>query len=77
LAKRNIIGERVKLARKQAVPKITQRHLAEQLQLQGLQIERATISKIETGYRDVTDVEVAAIAKALHATISWLFGESN
>ena len=32
-------------------------------------------SKIEAGKRAVTDVEVAAIAKALSVTVSWLFGE--
>lgn len=77
MVKRNVIGERVKLARKQAIPKITQTGLAVRLQLQGLQIERVTISKIETGYREVTDVEVVAIAKALGVTIKWLFGEGS
>jgi len=77
MAGRNIIGDRVKLARRKAIPKITQIDLAVRLQLQGLQIERATISKIETGYREVTDVEIVAIAKALGATISWLFGEGS
>ena len=75
MARRNITGERIKQARKTANPKITQTDLAVRLQLQGLQIERATISKIETGYREVTDVEVLAIAKALNVTISWLFNE--
>jgi transcriptional regulator with XRE-family HTH domain len=72
---RNIIGERVRLARKRAKPSITQADLAARLQIQGLHIERVTISKIETGYRHVTDVEAAAIAKALGVTITWLFGE--
>ena len=77
MAGRNVIGDRVKLARRQAIPKVTQLDLAIRLQLQGLQIERATISKIETGYREVTDVEIVAIAKALGVTISWLFGDSS
>ena len=72
---RNIIGERVRLARKRASPPITQTDLAARVQIQGLRIERVTISKIETGYREVTDVEAAAIAKALGVSISWLFGE--
>ena len=74
---RNIIGERVRMARKKAVPPVTQKDLTARLQLEGLQIERVTISKIETGYRVVTDVEVAAIAKSLGVTISWLFGEDS
>jgi transcriptional regulator with XRE-family HTH domain len=75
--RRNIIGEKVKLARKRAKPPITQTDLAARLQIQGLKIERVTISKIETGYREVTDVEAAAIAKALDVSVSWLFGKSE
>ncbi len=56
---------------------ITQTDLAARLQIEGLRLERVTISKIETGYREVTDVEAIAIAKALGVTISWLLGESE
>jgi len=77
MAGRNIIGERVRLARKRAEPPITQTDLAARLQVEGLRLERVTISKIETGYREVTDVEAVAIAKALGVTISWLLGESE
>ena len=76
MAGRNIIGDRVRLARKSARPSITQADLAARLQIQGLRLERVTISKIETGYREVTDVEAAAIAKALGVSVSWLYGES-
>ncbi len=51
--------------------------LAARLQIEGLRLERVTISKIETGYREVTDVETVAIAKALGVTVSWLLGESK
>jgi len=74
---RNIIGDRVRLARKRAKPPIAQTDLAARLQTQGLRLEQAAISKIEAGYREVTDVEAAAIAKALGVTINWLFGESE
>jgi len=77
MARRNIVGGRVKLAREKAIPRITQKDLTARLQLEGLLIERATISKIETGYRDVNDVEIAAIAKSLGVTIGWLFGEES
>jgi len=77
MARRNIIGERVKVARKTARPPITQADLAARLQVQGLRLERAAISKTETGYRVVTDVETSAIAKALGVSISWLFGEGE
>ena len=77
MARRNVIGERVQLARERAKPRITQADLAARLQIEGLRLERVTISKIETGYREVTDVEAIAIAKALGVTISWLLGDSE
>lgn len=67
----------MRLARKGASPPITQFDLAARLQVQGMQLDRVTISKIETGYREVTDIEAKAIAEALGVTISWLYGESE
>jgi len=77
MSRRNIIGERVRLAREMAKPSVTQADLAARLQVEGLRLERVTISKIETGYREVTDVEAMAIAKALGVSISWLMGEGE
>lgn len=74
---KNIIGERVRLARKRAHPPLTQKDLAARLQVHGLSVERVTISKIEIGYREVTDVEAEAIAKVLGVSIAWLFGEDK
>jgi transcriptional regulator with XRE-family HTH domain len=51
--------------------------LTARLQIQDIRLERAAISKIETGYREVTDVEVSAIAKALDVPINWLFGKDK
>ena len=56
---------------------VTQADLAARLQIEGTRLERVTISKIETGYREVTDVETVAIAKILGVTVSWLLGESK
>ena len=77
MSTRNIIGAKIKQARNNANPPVTQKDLAARLQLEGLRFERVTISKIETGYREVTDVEIAAIAKSLGVTISSLFGENT
>lgn len=74
---RNIIGNKVRLARKEAKPPITQAELAARLQVKGLRIDRATISKIETGYREVTDIEAAALSEALGVSISWLFDKGG
>ena len=77
MASRNIIGKRLRIARTRATPPLTQEDLAARLQVQRLPIERAAISKIETGYREVTDVEVAAIAKTLGVSVAWLFGKED
>ena len=72
--KRNIVGSRVRKARKES--KITQMEFAARLQVLGIKIDRPAISKLETGSRPLTDIEVAAIAKTLKVPISWLFEEN-
>ena len=73
MVRRNIVGKRVQQIRKSSLPPLTQLDLAARLQIQGVSIERPAISKIETGYRIVTDIEVAALAKALDVDVSSLF----
>ncbi|MFA5375541.1 MAG: helix-turn-helix domain-containing protein [Dehalococcoidia bacterium] len=75
--KRNVIGARVRQARKMASPQISQIDLVARLQVLGLKIEQAAISKIENGKRPVLDTEVALIAKALDVSVAWLLGESK
>lgn len=75
MQKRNIVGSRVRKARKES--RITQMDLAARLQVLGINIDRSAISKLESGVRPVTDVEVAAIARVLKVPISWLFEEGN
>lgn len=77
MAGRNLIGTNVRIARKHANPPITQSDLAARLQILGIQLDRVTISKIETGYREVNDIEVRALAEALNVSISLLYGESR
>ena len=70
---KNIIGPRVKKARKEVG--VTQADLAAQLQVLGITIDRSAIAKIETGRRPISDIEVAAISKILKVKIDWLFAE--
>jgi transcriptional regulator with XRE-family HTH domain len=72
--RQNLVGERVREARNQAQPIITQEELSKRLAKQGVTIDRAGIAKIETGIRGVLDYEVVAIAKALGVKTSWLLG---
>jgi transcriptional regulator with XRE-family HTH domain len=73
--RKNIIGSRVRKARKES--RITQMELAARLQLLGMTIDRSGIAKLESGRRPASDIEVAAIARVLKVTIPWLFEESN
>ena len=70
--KNNISGERIRQAR--VIQKITQADLAARLQVEDVQIERNSISKIESGDRFVADYELNAIAKALKVDVEWLLG---
>lgn len=74
---RNLIGRRVREARRVTTPRITQTDLAERLRQEGLRFTPGQISKIETGFREVTDREAATIARVLNVTIDWLFGEGG
>jgi len=69
---RNIVGVRVRQARKAARPSITQTALVARLQVLGIAIDQSGLSKIENGQRPVSDVEVVALAKALKVSVAWL-----
>ena len=72
MGKRNIVGTRVRQARKAARPPITQTDLAARLQLLGTVMDQSGLSKIESGQRPVSDIEVVALAKALKVSVEWL-----
>ncbi len=69
---KNIIGDRVRLARNKATPKITQSDLLARLEVRGVVLEKTAISKIEAKTRPVTDIELVALADALGVRILWL-----
>ncbi len=71
MKKRNIVGKNIKLIRK--TKKITQEQLAARLNIQGIDIDRPMISKIENQTRELLDYEIKAIAFALGVEISNLF----
>lgn len=70
--KKNICGKRVKEARKKM--KISQTVLAARLQVEGVNLERDSISRIEIGTRFVTDYELAALSRILNVSPSYLLG---
>lgn len=72
-----MIGPRVKQARTAFEPALTQANLAARLQVEGWDISRVSVAKIETGIREVTDIELMKLAKVLNVTASWLLGETD
>lgn len=61
----NISGIRIAALRKALRPKVSQRALAEKLQLEGVDLDKNAIQLIESGKRFVTDIELKALAKVL------------
>ena len=59
----NVVGPQVKTARTRAG--LTQADLAARLEIRGIKIDRAGVAKIEGGRRQVSDVELVALADAL------------
>ena len=74
---KNIVGSRVKLARQQFNPPMTQDALAVKLQIDDWDIGRSGVAKIEIGIRQVTDIEVIRLARVLEVSASWLLGEED
>jgi len=74
---KNIIGERVRLARLAMRPRVSQEDLSGRLAAKGIQITQTGISKLENRQRYVMDYEALAIARALRVSVSWLYGESK
>lgn len=64
----NLSGPKIKELRLSLKPAVSQRMLADQLQLIGTDLDKNAIQKIESGKRFVTDIEVVAFAKVFHIT---------
>ena len=70
----NICGERIYSLRKQAVPKMSQRILADKLQLMGIDVDKNAVQRMESGQRFITDIEIVALAKVFEVSCDHLLG---
>ncbi len=68
----NICGENVYKLRKAAVPKMSQRILAEKLQINGIDVDKNAVQRIESGERFVTDIELKVLASIFGITVDEL-----
>ena len=71
----NICGQKIQELRKKQTTKMSQRALAEKLQLKGLDLDKNAIQRIECGKRFVTDIELKALAQIFHVSYEQLLGE--
>jgi len=70
--RKNLVGPRIRSLRRRS-PGISQSALAERVQALGVDIDQTALSRIERGERQVTDLEIVAIARALGVRIVDLF----
>lgn len=66
----NICGKNVAMLRKKI--KISQRELADRIQLVGIDIDKNAVQRIECGKRFVTDIELVSLAKVFDVEIQTL-----
>ena len=64
----NLCGETVARLRKEMQPKLSQRGLADLLQLKGLDVDKNAVQRIESGQRFVTDIELKVLAEVFHTS---------
>ena len=67
--KNNLCGETMMKIRKGKKPKMSQRALADRLQLFGMDVDKNAVQRIEAGKRFVTDIELVAICRALNISL--------
>ncbi len=73
--KNNISGDNIARIRKKLTPKVSQRFLADRMQLEGIELDKNAIQRIESGARFVTDIELKAFAKVLAVSYEELLEE--
>ncbi|MCD7866536.1 MAG: helix-turn-helix domain-containing protein [Clostridiales bacterium] len=73
----NICGTKIKQLRKSLPQKTSQRKLADMLTLQGLDLDKNAIQRIESGERYVTDIELKIIARTFHISCDELLQDEE
>lgn len=68
----NISGKNIKRIRLEQMPRLSQRALADKLQIQGIDLDKNAVQRIESGQRFVTDIELLAFSKVLNVPLDVL-----
>ena len=72
----NICGTKIAELRKSTVPKMSQRILADKMQLLGVDVDKNAVQRIESGQRFVTDIELIALKKVFNVSYESLLEDS-
>lgn len=67
----NICGINIAKFRKEC--KLSQKKLADKLQLAGLDVDKNAVQRMESGQRFITDIEIVYLAKVLDKEISEMY----
>ena len=70
--KNNLCGDAVRKLRLAYPTKLSQRALADKMQLIGIDVDKNAIQRIECGKRFVTDIELKAFAEIFEVSIAEL-----
>ena len=70
--KNNLCGDNVKNLRLNFATKLSQRALADKMQLIGIDVDKNAIQRIESGKRFVTDIELKAFAEIFSVSVDEL-----
>ena len=65
----NLCGENIKKLRIAFPTKLSQRALADKMQLIGIDIDKNAVQRIESGQRFVTDIELKAFAEVFGVSL--------
>lgn len=72
----NIAGLNIHNIRTQKFPGLSQNGLAAKMQLEGIEITKNTIQRMEAGLCSISDIQLVIIAKVLQVSVEQLVDES-
>lgn len=70
--KNNLAGEKIRTLRLAFPEKLSQRALADRMQLIGIDVDKNAIQRIECGKRFITDIELRAFADIFGVSVNEL-----
>ena len=74
LGKSNVSGSTVRRLRLAEEPRMSQRLLAERMQLEGVDVDKNAIQRMESGQRFITDIELRTLCLIFGVSADVLLG---